>query len=342
MPRKFPIVVVAAAVLALVACSDKDSGAGGNRRVDIGVPGTDAGRDGPLGDVSVPVVVPDAGVVADVMGQARPDVAAVDVRPPGPPPNGVLPDAGAAGPELPQPAGACPEFRDGTLTFNPPGGQRTVTVTMGEAAATKSGPLIFYWHATGSSVAEAQVGLPLAEISLAGGIVVAPQDVPMAGVFPWLNNRERHDLLFDEVVGCALAKTRIDPRRIHSVGFSAGALMTTHLSFSRANTLASVATYSGGTNQDFQMPHHKFAAMIMTGGRGDIVVQNFFTSSMQWHETLKQAGHFALLCDHGGAHTIPRRLVPGVWQFFLDHPYGQATSPYAGKLPADIAPPCEM
>jgi poly(3-hydroxybutyrate) depolymerase len=289
------------AVSVLVACSDSVRDTDGNRRIDTAAPR-------------------DAAVAVDAVDGA---------------------DANSGAPILPRPSGACPEFRAGTLTFNPAGGQRTVTVTMNEAvAATKSGPLIFYWHATGSSVAEAQVGLPLAEITAVGGIVVAPHDVPMAGVFPWLNNLERHDDLFDEVVGCALAKTRIDSRHIHSVGFSAGALMTTHLSFARADTLASVATYSGGANQDFVVPHHKFAAMIMTGGRSDIVVQNFFTSSQQWQTTLKKAGHFTLFCDHGGAHTIPRALVPGVWRFFLDHPYGQTTSPYAGKPPADITPPC--
>ncbi|HEY0710952.1 MAG TPA: hypothetical protein VGG33_29385, partial [Polyangia bacterium] len=322
---------------------------GGNRGVDVVVPGPDAAPGGGARDGGVddgPVAPPLATVDAGTTDTTRPPPVAVDggtdVVPPGRLDAGTGSDAGTGGPVLPQPAGACPDFRDGTLTFNPPGGQRTVTVTMSEAAATKSGPLIFYWHATGSSFAEAQVGLPLAQITAAGGIVVAPHDVPMAGVFPWLNNLERHDDLFDEVVGCAIKTTRIDPRRIHAVGFSAGALMTTHLGFSRANTLASIATYSGGTNQRFpSMAHHKFAAMIMTGGRGDIVVQNFFNSSTQWQETLKQAGHFTLFCDHGGAHTIPRTLVPGVWQFFLDHPFGQTTSPYAGKLPAAIAPPCE-
>jgi predicted esterase len=258
-------------------------------------------------------------------------------------PQGAEADGGgsAGGPELPVPAGACPEFTAGDVTFNPAGGARTVTITMGDAARTQRGPLIVYWYATGSSVREAAAGLPLPAITAAGGIVVAPQDVPDAGTFPWLQNLARHDSLFDEIVGCAVQKTMIDPRRIHAVGFSAGGLMTTHLSYARSRLLASVAVYSGGATGQFQEPDNKFPALIFTGGPGDIVIIDFFQSSQQWQTTLKNAGHFALLCNHGGGHSIPARLVPGVWQFFQDHPYGTNPSPYAGgKTPAGLAPPC--
>jgi predicted esterase len=146
--------------------------------------------------------------------------------------------------------------------------------------------------------------------------------------------------LFDEVLACAVQKTKISTARIHALGFSAGALMTTHLSFARSKYMASVATYSGGATGQFQEPNNKFAAMIMTGGMNDILVINFYNSSQQWQQTLKAAGHFAMFCDHGGGHSLPTRLVPGVWQFFVDHPYGRVPSPYVGNIPAGIAPPC--
>jgi hypothetical protein len=242
--------------------------------------------------------------------------------------------------DIPQPKGTCPEFKQGDVTFNPPGGARMVAMAMGASAQTMSGPLIFYWYATGSSIAEAGRGLPLNEVTAAGGIVVAPYDVAGAGVFPWLSQLQQHDDLFDEVLACAVQKTKIDVKRIHSVGFSAGALMTTHLSYSRSKYMASVATYSGGATGMFQEMNNKFAAMIMTGGAGDIVVNDFFMSSQAWQKTLKDAGHFAMLCNHGGGHSIPTQLVPGVWQFFVDHPYGKNPSPYAGHIPSTIAPPC--
>jgi poly(3-hydroxybutyrate) depolymerase len=211
---------------------------------------------------------------------------------------------------------------------------------MGPSAATTSGPLIFYWFATTSNPTEARRGLPINDVTAAGGIVVAPYDVPNAGTFPWLSNQPMHDALFDEVLACAVQKTKIDTSRIHSLGFSAGALMTTHLAHARSKYMASVATYSGGGTGPYQESNNKFAAMMMTGGPNDTVVINFYTSSQQWQTELKARGNFSMFCNHGGGHTIPTRLVPGVWQFFKDHPYGRSPSPYVGAIPSGIAPPC--
>jgi len=243
--------------------------------------------------------------------------------------------------DIPTPTGACPDFVQGDVTFNPAGGARRVAMSLTDASRTiGGGPLIFYWFATTSNPTEAQRGLPIAQVTAAGGIVVAPYDVTGAGTFPWLSQLTQHDALFDEVLACAVQKTKISTARIHALGFSAGALMTTHLSYARSKYMASVATYSGGATGQFQEPNNKFAAMIMTGGTSDVFVNNFYTSSQQWQQTLKNAGHFAMFCDHGGGHSLPTRLVPGVWQFFVDHPYGRVPSPYQGNIPAGIAPPC--
>jgi hypothetical protein len=256
----------------------------------------------------------------------------VDAAPP-PPVDG--------GPAPPPPSGTCPDFVTGDVTFNPAsGGARKVAITMGSASKT-GGPLIVYWYATGSNPTEASRGLPLSTVSAAGGVVAAPYDPNTGDTFPWLSHFTDHDALFDEILACAVQKTTISNGRVHAVGFSAGALMTTHLSYSRSKYLASVATYSGGAQGTFQEMNNKFPAMIMTGGTGDVVVTDFYTASQQWQMTLKNAGHFAMFCDHGGGHSIPTKLVPGVFQFFLDHPYGTNPSPYAGgKIPSGINPPC--
>jgi predicted esterase len=183
--------------------------------------------------------------------------------------------------------------------------------------------------------------LPVSTVTGAGGIIAAPYDVANAGTFPWLSNQAKHDELADEIVACAAQKTSFDRSHIHAVGFSAGGLMTTHLSYARSSYIASVATYSGGASGQFQENNNKFAAMIMTGGQGnDTVVTDFYASSVAWQKTLKTASHFAMLCDHGGGHNIPAKLVPGVFKFFQDHPFGRNPSPYAGAIPAGIAPPC--
>ncbi|HEX3697885.1 MAG TPA: hypothetical protein VH374_21105 [Polyangia bacterium] len=339
-------------VVAAGGCSVDSTGT--TTKADTGQPSTlmpDGGRP----ETSAPETISDASVTDfagaetaanDVAGGSDlPDIVADVSAGETAVPDGTVDRGGSTdgpGPgDLPTPTGACPEFKSGDVTFQPAGGARQVTITMGDAAKTVHGPLIFYWYATGSSVSEAGRGLPLPAITAAGGIVVAPQDVPNAGTFPWLQNLTQHDALFDEVVACAVKNTLIDSRRIHAVGFSAGALMTTHLSYARSGLLASVAAYSGGATGQFQEQNNKFAALIFTGGPSDIVVQNFFQSSQQWQATLKGAGHFTLFCNHMGGHSIPTRLVPGVWQFFQDHPYGTVPSPYAGgHTPGSLAPPC--
>jgi hypothetical protein len=298
-----------------------------SNKTDAGKTGFDAGSGGPLGGSDGGGVDPgtdsgggDPGTDAGIGGGKV--------------------DSGGAPPVtgFPQPSGACPAFTAGDVTFHPKGGDRKVAVTLGDPS--KKGPLVFYWYATTSSPAEAQYGLPITAVKAAGSIVIAPYDVANAGQFPWLSNVAQHEALFDEVLGCAVQNNLIDTKHIHTIGFSAGALMTTQLSYDRSKYLASVATYSGGGPGTFQDPNNKFAAMIMTGGANDQVVQDFFKSSTDWQTTLKGAGHFAMLCNHGGGHSIPQKLVPGVWQFFLDHPYGTNPSPYAGHIPSTIAPPC--
>jgi hypothetical protein len=251
-------------------------------------------------------------------------------------------DPEAGPPDIPTPTGTCPEFREGTVTFMVNGAARRTVISMSSAAETMSGPLIFYWHATGGAPSEAQRGLPVREITAEGGIVVAPIDVANAGVFPWLSQFAEHDALFDEVLGCAAQNTMIDIRRIHALGWSAGGIMSTHLSCARSKYISSVATYSGGGGCMFQEMDNKFPAMILAGGPADVLVLNFYTGSMDWQARLKEAGHFAMFCDHGGGHSIPTRLVPQVWQFFKDHPYGTNPSPYAGgMMPSAISSVCE-
>ncbi|MET0595557.1 MAG: hypothetical protein ABW133_22850, partial [Polyangiaceae bacterium] len=248
--------------------------------------------------------------------------------------------------EIPTPVGACPDFVNGDVTFNP-GTARTATITM-NASSSGNGPLIVYWHSTNNDATEALRALNVAAVTAAGGIIVAPHDPNYPGdSFPWLNHFADHDALFDEIFACAVQKKKVHPGRVHALGFSAGGLMTTHLSFARSKYLASIAAYSGGNVEDapmFQDMNNKFPAMLITGGlakdtfdTGTMVV-NFHTMTQAWQSTLKSAGHFAMLCDHGGGHVLPSNAVKdGIVQFFVDHPYGTNPSPYAGgKIPSAL------
>ena len=256
----------------------------------------------------------------------------------GPPPS----DAGPKGNvPVPHPVGACPTFQNGTVTFNPAAGARSVRLFLDPSALSKHGPLVLYWYSTYGSPAQATqaFGASMQTIESLGGIVAAPVDNG-TGQFPWLDNVAGNTLLADEIVGCAAA-AGIDTARIHSLGFSAGALMTTRLAFARSNYLASVATYSGGLNSSaaptYEDPSNKFAALILTGGTSDNVYNtDFHQASLALQTKLKADAHSALYCDHGGGHSIPSAYTAAVGQFFIDHPFGTNPSPYVGALPAAL------
>ena len=211
---------------------------------------------------------------------------------------------------------------------------------MSQAAATKHGPLIFYFYGTGGSPSQAQQAFgttTLNAIEAAGGIVVAPKHVN-SGQFPWLGGDPTPDyLLADEVLACAIQKVGIDTSRIHSLGFSAGALFTTQLAFARSSYIASIGTFSGGITGSapaYQNPSNRWAAMAMTGGTSDNVFgTDFLAASTALQTKLKADGHFAMLCNHGGGHSMPQKYQGPVWQFFQDHPFGKDPSPYVGGLP---------
>ncbi len=252
---------------------------------------------------------------------------------------------------IPTPTGPCPEFQEGTLTFRPAGiPARSVRIWMSDAARTLDGPLVFYWHGTGSQPTEASTGIGTTQIEAIkamGGIVAAPARDPAAGTFPWFyvssTSRDDDFRVADEVLACAIQKVGIDVRRIHSMGMSAGGLNTTHMSYRRSGYIASVATYSGGRTSTIptQDPTNKFAAMIFHGGPSDQVVINFQTVSQNYYNDLKSKSQFAMLCNHGRGHTIPTDARAAVWQFLQAHPFGTVPSPYAGGLPSTMPSYCQ-
>lgn len=271
---------------------------------------------------------------------------------------GSLPDmapdaeAGSPGvPRLPKSTGVCPPIQSGDVTFAPAGvPPRKVKLALEQPG--KQGPLLLYWHATGSSPAEAaySLGATQATWTSAGGIVAAPYADPTAGQFGWfiVNQSPKLDdfLVADEIVACLVEARRIDPARIHSLGMSAGALQTTALSYLRSSYLASVSTFSGGAVQDLSSltedPGNKFAALVFHGGATDALFGvDFQAASESYRSNLSAAGHFAAICDHGKGHTIPRDAAPSVATFFAVHPFGASPSPYASGLPASFPAYCK-
>ena len=257
-------------------------------------------------------------------------------------------------PELPTASMPCPELIDGTVQIQPEGvgSPRAVRIWMDpELVGELDGPVVFYWHGTGGQPTEAQGGLGemgIQEILDLGGIVVAPTSDPLAGVFPWylVTGEKQDDLLVaDEVLACAQQQFGVDARRVHSLGFSAGALHTAHMSIRRSSYIASVVLYSGGlifgAMPAFEEPLNKFAAMLFHGGPGDMVVVGFKQASEDYVEYVAGNGNFAFICDHGDGHTIPGEQ-DSVMQFLLEHPYDTTPEPYQDALPDGFPAYCAL
>ncbi len=256
--------------------------------------------------------------------------------------------------DLPEASKPCPPISDGTIVFNPTGinAPRDVRIWMDPDTVDElDGPVVFYWHGTGGNPQEAVTGLGelgISEILDAGGIVVAPTADPLAGVFPWylVLGQQQDDLLVaDEVLACAHQQFGVDTTRIHSLGFSAGALHTAQMSIRRSSWIASVVLYSGGlifgAMPEFEEPDNDFPAMIFHGGAGDQVVVGFKQASEDYQKYLTASGDFSFICDHGGGHTIPD-AQDSVMQFFYDHPFGVTPEPYADELPDGFPAYCAL
>jgi predicted esterase len=342
------VVVCAGVSLLLSACRGS-----GEMMAPVLSPADGASDRGPSdlarGDGAPVDLAPAVDRLAPVDLAAPVDQAAAVDQSPSPPPDAA--SAGGRAPDprfLPRPSGVCPELAAGMVTVRPGGTARQVRVWMTDAARTLDGPLVFYWYGTGGSPAQAEQALgaaTMSAITAAGGLVVAPVHDPAAGTWPWflVSGTVDNDLrVADEVLACAVEKVGIDLRRVHALGFSAGAIHTVQMSYRRSGYLASVVTFSGaqaGPIPD-QDSTNKLAAMIFHGGASDRVIIGFQQGSERYKADLQAAGRFALICNHGLGHRIPTADAPGVWRFLQDHPFGTAPEPYTTALPPQIPPSC--
>jgi hypothetical protein len=243
--------------------------------------------------------------------------------------------------KLPAVSGACPTFRNGAMEMV---AGLQVKFWAGAGGGQK-GALVFYFHGTGGSADEAEAlfgvgtgGLSgvIGDITGSGGIV-ASLDTTTGGGNPleygvWATDDFK---AVDQIVACAIQANRIDPGRIHALGFSAGGLATGGLYYLRSNYLASVVTYSGGTspwpgNDVRQDPNNKLPAMLFHGGPSDWVILSFQDQSTQMATEMKGKGATAYLCDHGGGHSIPSDGPAAAWAFFKAHPYNTTPASFSG------------
>jgi len=252
-------------------------------------------------------------------------------------------------PNIPMPKGSCPNLAGLSGVDTTISGQ-TAYIWSGPAKSGKTpgGPVVFYWHGTGSSPIEASsfFGSETQEVVAAGGLVASFESTTGTGTCTsgtCIFYSDDYNTA-DEILACAVQQLDIDVMRIVSTGCSAGGLQTGAMLYARSSYLAcampnSGGTVLGGTLQDSHVP-----SLITTHGAAgsDVVGVDFSMTSLTEDMAVKSAaassmppGGYVVDCNHGGGHCgAPADDVAAQWKFCKDHPFGISPDPYMGMMPA--------
>jgi hypothetical protein len=254
-----------------------------------------------------------------------------------------IPPASGDGPTLPPMMGACPEFRNGTIMV---AGHGSIQIQAGDKG--KGGPILYYWHGTGSSAAEGARFPGNRDIVAAGGIVAAFNGRSSSGAGADCSGTGAHNQAdfnaADQIAACGVAMHGADARRIYATGCSAGGLQSGCMAHLRSSYMAAVAPNSGGIVGRYQwQDKHSPAVFSMHGGSSDVVIVTFSQTSMSFNTAAKTHGSFVVNCNHNGGHcAAPTDLQASAWEFMKAHPWGTTDSPWKAGLPAGTPSYCKI
>jgi poly(3-hydroxybutyrate) depolymerase len=229
------------------------------------------------------------------------------------------------------------------------GGLTGISIQAGEKK-NGTGPLLFYWHGTGSTANEVNMLVPRSvrdEILAQGGVIVSfGGSTGTGGDCSGTRTFSKDDFLIADIIAaCAVRDHAIDPRRIYTTGCSAGGLQAGCMGALRSRYVAATVPNSGGIvmPQTIQDPAHTPAVMTMHGGESDVVVVSFATTSATYDAQMKTAGSFVINCNHGGGHcAAPAALYSAGWEFMKAHPYGVTPLPFSSPLPVSFPDYCTV
>ncbi len=267
-------------------------------------------------------------------------------------------DTGSSMPTmLPAAMGTCPTFAAGSgSTVTITAGSGSIQAQVWAGSPTGGGPLILYWHGTASSpMGEIPISFDTDAVSAAGGLIVGFNANSRTGATTGNTGDNvwyQSDAAFaDQTVACAIQQYKIDPRHIHTAGYSAGGLQTVYMWYARSGYIASVISYSGGdgiiNKVAMQDPSNVAPAIGAHGAVGsDQLVLDFAMDTENWESEIKTAGGFSIDCNDGGSHLdfFAKRapgLKPVAWKFFNDHPFKVKPEPYTA-LPSGFPSYCKI
>jgi poly(3-hydroxybutyrate) depolymerase len=225
-----------------------------------------------------------------------------------------------------------------------------VQIWAGTKQEGKKGPVLFYWHGTGSSASEAEAFMSnqISEITGEGGVVASFTTTTAMGMNTGNGVWYTGDFaMADQILACAVQQLNIDTRQIFTAGCSAGGLEAGAMEYGRSSYLAAVMPNSGGEPYagEYQLQDPHVPALITTHGKmgTDVVQIDFSTTSMTEDKDILAKGGFAVDCDHGGGHCqAPAVDIAAQWQFCKDHPFGVSPEPYANGLPSSFPSYCTI
>ena len=237
----------------------------------------------------------------------------------------------------PQPAelteltdGECPDLSaPGVSTFSSAGHERTVH-TFFPDDAPEGMPVVFFWHALGTTAQEWIGWMDLDGLADdLGAIVFVPESrSAMAFEWEWTNGETADGPLFDDLRTCAAQELGADMHRVAVSGFSAGALWTTWLMMHRADTLATAFIMSGGVifNLPYAEPAEDLPVYLMSGGATDVYAGgmiDFEAATEDLQAELLDDGHFVVRCRHTLGHTTGPSARPMMEAWLGSHAFGQ-------------------
>lgn len=264
-------------------------------------------------------------------------------------------DTGAAWPEglapLGEPSGGgCPDLSEsGAVTLTANGIEREVRLYRPETVS-EGAPAMFVWHPLGLSARQIAQYMDLGDFADATGTVIVVPESKSDNMYEWdfWNGLDDDLVLFDDLRACLVTELGVDPARVTSHGMSAGGLMTTHLSIHRGDRLATVSPFSGGTEPvvRWDTPAYAFPALVVFGGESDTygsgaAMVDFAETTANYVSELREAGHFVVLCDHGGGHTLPNETTDMLEAWNLTHRFGEP-SPFADGDLSELPEWCEV